>query len=259
MYLFVSFVFFFLFSIVSNKGVEKLNNEFKVNTTKIVNEVNQMELDSVAKKELKNTFKDSKLLAGSANKSLDSIINNTENNKNFNTKAIDSLLLIQAPREEVYKAMGMNADAGWFSKVWYSQILKFYKEQDLGTVLKSMLDATPIALFVLLPIFALLLKVFYWRKGRYAYHLVFTFYFFAFLFIVFNALLIADFIIDVPGWIDFLIILSTFIYLYIALKRFYEQGWFLSLIKSGIITIVFLSMVLPIALIALGMISFMFY
>ena len=122
-----------------------------------------------------------------------------------------------------------------------------------------MLDATPIALFVLLPIFALLLKVFYWRKGRYAYHLVFTFYFFAFLFIVFNALLIADFIIDVPGWIDFLIILSTFIYLYIAIKRFYEQGWFLSLIKSGIITFVFLSMVLPIALIALGMISFMFY
>ena len=49
-----------------------------------------------------------------------------------------------------------------------------------------MLDATPIALFVLLPIFALLLKVFYWRKGRYAYHLVFTFYFFAFLFIVSN-------------------------------------------------------------------------
>lgn len=265
MYLFVTFVFFFLFSIVSNKQVEKLNNEFKENTTKVVNEVKKMELDSVSSAEIQKAFGNKKSLTGVSNNDLDSIIGNTsfaDNSKlsfDFNKKIIDSLLTISAPKESIYRAMGMDDDSGWIARIWYAQILKFYKQKDIGSLFKSMLDATPIALFILLPIFALLLKLFYWKKGRYAYHLVFTFYFFAFLFIVFNTLLITDFIVDVPGWIDFLVLLSTFIYLFFAIKYFYKQGWFLSLLKSGIITFIFLAMVLPFAFVALGIISFMFY
>ncbi|WP_452224543.1 hypothetical protein [Lacinutrix chionoecetis] len=122
-----------------------------------------------------------------------------------------------------------------------------------------MIKATPIALFILLPIFALFLKLFYYKKGKYAYHLVFTFYFFAFLFVVFSLLLIADFIIDAPGWVDFLIMLSTFIYLVIAVNRFYKQNLFLSIIKSGIISFVFLILMVPLAFITLGFVSFLFY
>jgi hypothetical protein len=266
LYLFVTFIFFFLFSFVSNKQEEVLNKGFKKGTTEIVNEVKQLELDSVSRQEFQSSIKKTQKLTGiTADKDLDSIINSKNLDTNnmlsfgFNKREIDSLLAIKAPKEVVFTAMGMEANSGWFVKIWYSQMLKFYEQKNVGTLIKSMIDATPIALFVLLPIFALFLKVFYWKKGRYSYHLVFTFYFFAFLFIVFNTLLIADFIVDVPGWIDLIIMLSTFVYLLIAVKRFYKQGWFLSLVKSGIVTFVFLALVLPLAFVALGFISFLFY
>ena len=48
---------------------------------------------------------------------------------------------------------------------------------------------------------------------------------------------------DVPDWIDWLVALSTYFYFLLALIRFYKQNWFLSFIKSGIISFIFLLMV----------------
>jgi hypothetical protein len=103
-------------------------------------------------------------------------------------------------------------------------------------------------MFFLLPFFALILKIFYFNKGKYVYHLVFSFYYFSFLFTVFSILFaINRFVIDIPDWIDWLVALSTYFYFLLALIKFYKQNWFLSFIKSGVISFIFLLMVIPLA------------
>lgn len=63
----------------------------------------------------------------------------------------------------------------------------------------------------------------------------------------------------VPNWIDGIVAVLTFIYLLIAVKQFYSQGYFISLIKTGMVTFIYLIFVLPIALIVMLTTSFLFY
>lgn len=177
----------------------------------------------------------------------------------FDTAAVDSLIEINAPDTEIYKAMGLNKDAGFFKRRLYQQGLRFYKSRQGGNILQVFYDAIPVAMFFLLPIFALILKLLHFRRGAYAHHLVFSFYYFSFLFTVFSILLGVNFIMDIPDWLDFLIMLSTFFYLIIALRRFYIQGWFKSLFKGVVATFVFLSIVAPITLVILAFFAFLFY
>src|SRR5690606_13942251 len=124
--------------------------------------------------------------------------------------------------------------AGFFKRKLYSQIFKLYKQRNGGSLLQGFYDSIPIAMFVLLPIFAFILKLLYYKKGSFSHHLVFSFYFFAFLFMVFSFLVFIDLVFEIPFWIELLVILSTFIYLFLAVKRFYGEGYFFSFIKSNV-------------------------
>src|SRR5690606_9121010 len=113
----------------------------------------------------------------------------------------------------------------------------FFKTKSAGSILQAFYDSIPLAMFILLPIFALILKLFYFRKGRFVHHLVFTFYFFAFIFSVFSLLVIANLIWkDFPPWIMTLTVFSVFFYLFFGIKRFYAQRWLRSFIKSSAIS-----------------------
>jgi hypothetical protein len=199
-------------------------------------------------------------------KQLDSLVKrNTVKSKNikptfdFNTKKVDSLIAIKTPDNEIYMAMGMEKDAGYFTRKFYEQGLKFYKQRDGGQVIQAAYDTIPISLFILLPIFALILKLLFFKRGSYAYHLVFSFYFYSFLFTVFSIILIMNYFFDIPYWIDLLLVLSTFFYLFIGVKRFYKQGWFVSFFKTSLATFVYFSFVIPIALGLIFLIGFLFY
>tara|TARA_R110002049_G_scaffold242376_2_gene416241 strand:- start:5342 stop:6067 length:726 start_codon:yes stop_codon:yes gene_type:complete len=198
-------------------------------------------------------------------KELDSIIKTSSKQKNeginfdFNEEKADSLIANNASDKELYKAMGMDDDAGMLKRKLYTQVLKFYRQRNGGQILQAIYDTIPISLFVLLPIFALILKLLFFKCGTYAYHLVFSFYFFSFLFTVFSIVLLINQAIDIPDWIDWLIVLSTFFYLFIAIKRFYNQGWFLSFFKTGVTTFIYLMFVIPIAIVIVGAVSFLFY
>ena len=140
----------------------------------------------------------------------------------------------------------------------YTQMLKFQKNSG-GGILQALFDSIPIALFMLLPIFAIILKVFFWKRGSFAHHLVFSFYFFSFLFVVLGIILVAHYIWDIPMWIGFVVALSTYFYLLIAIKKFYRHGFILSFIKTGMVTFIYLLFVLPIALGIMLASSFFFY
>ena len=275
MYLFISVIFFFLYSFNVRETVNEVNQKFKnIQVNDQVNDslvAKKPALDSVQLDKLMVKLKENNITTGMKEediKMLDSIIKaenknvKTDNflNFDFNEKEIDSLIAIDAPDNEIYKAMGMSDDAGFFTRKFYKQMLKFYKDKGLGSILQTFYDSIPLAMFFLLPIFAFILKVFYFRRGRFSHHLVFSFYFFSFLFTVFSILVLANLIWkDFPGWITTLVMLSTYFYLFLAIKRFYGQGWFLSFFKSGFVTFTFLTFVLPLALIIMGLMAFLFY
>ena len=271
MYLFVSVVFFFVFTILTRPMTEKMDNELKKTFDKpLVSDSLKVktQLDSTDINKILQPLKDNQKNIGineAEFKALDSIIKTdikTDGNDltfNFNEKKVDSLLEIGAPDNEIYKAMGLNDDASSFKRRFYGQMLKFYKTRDGGSFLGAVIDSIPLAMFFLLPIFALLLKLFYWRRGTFAHHLVFSFYFFSFLFMLFSIIIGINFIWDIPDWIDWLIVWSSFFYLYFALKRFYGQGWFVSFIKCNVVSFAFLLMVLPFAGVIVALVTFLLY
>tara|TARA_R110000868_G_scaffold85582_3_gene240646 strand:+ start:520 stop:1581 length:1062 start_codon:yes stop_codon:yes gene_type:complete len=269
MYLFISVVFFFLFSVITRESTQKFDTALKKGFDKTEAIIDSIQikplLDSVQTDELLKPLKDNKVNIGIDYKELDSIIK-SKNKKpivnssfNFSEKKIDSLIAINATDSEVYKVMGLNEEAGAFTRKLYSQALKFYKQRNGGSILQAFYDTIPIAMFILLPIFALLLKLFYFRKGSFSHHLVFAFYFFSFLFMVFSILILINLMWKIPIFLLGLIIISTFLYLWLAVKNFYKQGYLLSLIKSGIISFMYLSFVIPLAVLIIGITAFMLY
>lgn len=282
MYLFITVVFFFIFSFTVRNQTDTLNKELKetlksnkqsvVITDSLerrkndsINRIETLRKDSIARAEVRKALDDNKWITGMDDKQIDSLMTRDDFSKNksvnfdFNENKIDSLIEIDASDKEIYKTMGLEEDDGWFKKKLYAQALKFYKARDGGNILKAFYDTVPIALFILLPIFAFILKILYFKKGRYAHHLVFSFYYFSFLFTVFSIIFGVNIFWDVPDGIDWLIALSTFIYLFIALKRFYGQGWFLSFFKSSVATFTFMLLVVPTAAFIIGLLSFMIY
>ncbi|WP_239021992.1 DUF3667 domain-containing protein [Pontimicrobium aquaticum] len=272
MYLFISVVFFFMFSFKIreyNANFDKVLQEgFKVEQSQ--DSINISPLDSATVEKIKAPLKnDSGLLSGMSDQEkqeLDSLITSVsqpkkaDNNINFgyDTKKLDSLIAINASEKEQLLAVGMKEDAGFLEKQFYKQLIKFHKNRG-GGIVQALFDSVPISLFILLPIFALLLKVFYWRRGRFAHHLVFSFYYFSFLFTVLCIILGVNYIIDIPDWIDFLVLLSTFFYLVFAVRNYYEQGFFISLIKSSMLTFMYMIFVVPMAIMIMLGLSFLLY
>ncbi|WP_452231191.1 DUF3667 domain-containing protein [Lacinutrix sp. MEBiC02404] len=264
MYLFVAIVFFFLNSFrIDNwsnqldsqigkvfKGNEVINTNTGNRVTDSINGVkltNRIKQDSIDRIEVREVLEANKIYTGFSEKQIDSIVSSEGFRAvdfSFDyTKKLDSLIAVDAPNKLIYKEMGVEGASGRFSQRFLSQGLKFYKQRKAGGIFQSFFDTMSIAMFFILPIFALLLKLFFRKSGRYSHHLVFSFYYFAFLFTVFSLIVGVNYIVDIPNWIDCLIVFSTFIYLFVAIKRFYKQGWFKSYLKTSLVTLLFFPVV----------------
>lgn len=282
MYLFIAVVFFFLFSFIQRDQVKSLDSELAKTLKREVKQdvdIDEKNRDSLAFLKLKQTQEKDPLKQpdlvnaskeyGVANLAFEIDKDSLLKTKNLNSKsffglddnmvALDSLISHEAPEEKIYRQMGMNQNAGFIERRIYAQSLKFYKSRKGGTLLQAFYDAIPIAMFFLLPIFALILKLLFFKTGMYAHHLVFSFYYFSFLFAVFSLILAVNFMVDVPDWIDWFLVFSTFFYLLLAIKTFYHQGWFKSLLKTIIATFSFLLFVAPLAVFILGVFAFLFH
>ena len=100
-------------------------------------------------------------------------------------------------------------------------------------------DNLPLAMFVTLPAYALLLKVFFYSSGRYyTEHLVFAMHLHTFSFLVYTSTLIMPDTSILPGflgetleWVSTGLLLWVPAYSYLALRRYYRDGRFLTTIK----------------------------
>ena len=110
---------------------------------------------------------------------------------------------------------------------------------------EAFLDFLPQTLFVLLPIFALMLKLAYVFKRRlYMEHLIVALHSHAFLSTAVLLLALATLartalgegvLHAALGWVELALVLWMPLYLLIMQKRVYRQGWFLTLLKYGLL------------------------
>jgi hypothetical protein len=112
---------------------------------------------------------------------------------------------------------------------------------------KKLQENLPKMMFVLMPLIALLLKVFYLGSGRYlTEHFVFTLHYHAMMFVVLLFVMLITFgarhllwlaplkdeAFTVAGW-------YMAIYLFLALRFFYQQSWFKTTLKFGLLFVTY--------------------
>jgi len=128
-------------------------------------------------------------------------------------------------------------DMGFWGKLLLTQGVKTIKQGD--NMIQYLFGKTTLAIFFMMPFLAIFLKIIYIRRKKfYVEHLIFSFHYHTFLFLLFTgAVMLTNYLGGVVIAISFFI---AFVYLLIALKRIYQQGWFKTLLKIFIIFIIYL-------------------
>jgi hypothetical protein len=107
--------------------------------------------------------------------------------------------------------------------------------------LGALIDRGPYLMFLMLPVFALLLKLLYVRHGRlYAEHIIFSLHVHAFAFFAFAT----GILLDQPdvGWVNTAgtwIGASSLLYLVLAMHHVYEQGILMTTLKASILLVTY--------------------
>jgi hypothetical protein len=135
-------------------------------------------------------------------------------------------------------------------------------QRDPAYFLQSTLAAVPPALFVLVPVFALLLKLFYFRSRRaYLEHLVVALYSHSFLLLALLALFVLEALelalaanawpAAVTGLLRALVWCSIPVYLLVMQKRVYAQSWAFTALKYVTIGLLYLFLLVGVLLYAM--------
>lgn len=134
------------------------------------------------------------------------------------------------------KAFPKSERDGWIKKNLILKIIHLNdsaREDEQAFWLKLLyqfVKSLPKLLFILLPFFALILKLLYIRRNLYYVdHLIFMIYFFCFIYIVYSI----AFLIQLSFGFSLISLLFfwVFFYLYFAMRRFYEQSRFKTVAK----------------------------
>jgi hypothetical protein len=125
------------------------------------------------------------------------------------------------------------------NKMAFNAALSFSRmKKQPGSFFSSIISKLPFAIFFFLPVFTLFIWLIYIRK-KYTYteHLVFGFHIQSLLFI----LLIVSFLVDaIFGFFSMPVFLLIFaIYLFLAMWKFYQQGFFKTIVKYVFLNTIF--------------------
>lgn len=250
LYLFSSFVYFFLFFYFNNQET-RFDNDYENTQTAIASDsvIRNINKDSI---QLANfdTLKHIPLDKGTFNLS-----NPTFEKKPFAaikdsstkislsvTPYINSLLQRKVtPKQylEQQKLLSKQKKAGFWERILTLRLLKINlkgeegKKEFLVKLTETFLHNIPKMLFFLLPVFALILKSLYIRKKQFFYvdHAVLSLHYFSLIFLL---LILSNFILDKSfntGNFTLLAFFWLITYLLVAMKRIYRQGWVKTIFK----------------------------
>ncbi len=125
---------------------------------------------------------------------------------------------------------------GFLRKMAFQQQLKFLKQGN-NFIPYIIGNASWMAL-LMMPFLALILKIFYIRrKYYYVEHLIFSFQMHAFVFLM--AIFLILFTKHFSGWIIPVIIGGVAFYLLVSMKRVYQQKWWKTILKFGLVNLMY--------------------
>ncbi len=171
-------------------------------------------------------------------------------------------------REEYDSALAHGKNHNWFEKqIIYKQIEinEKYKSDPKGALsalINTFLHSIPQILFISLPLFALLLHLLYSRHKQFFYvnHAIFTIHLFVFVFIVLLFIFGVNKLEAATqwGWLGYLsggMVFFIFFYNYRAMRNFYQQGRWKTVLKFILLHFVnlFIVMILFMAFIFLSL------
>ncbi len=142
---------------------------------------------------------------------------------------------------------------GFLARMALNSLVELLHDRD--AFVERAIGNLSIAMFFLLPVYALMLAVLYWRKKRYYIeHLVFGMHVHSFLFIIATLMLIASITpMGAAGqaWTQGVLGLVVFAYPIVALRRFYANGWFVTLLKAFVLGVLYFTIVGPLTMVVL--------
>jgi len=163
-----------------------------------------------------------------------------KNDSLFNAPEADSILLDSIDIERNRKLR--------------ESIIKAGENQSL--LLSDMLNFSSYALFILMPVFALLLKLLYIRrKQRYIRHLIFSINMHSFGLLVMTLVFSLHILFKSLGTYPGILMLSIPIYFIAGMKRYYMQNYFKTIAKTLILALVY-SILVIITLVAITILAF---
>lgn len=207
LYLTISILYFFI--LASGNKIEKISSSFSDD-------------------EITNI--DNKVLPS---KEDDSFVQFNINGSDSLTSASDSLQAEQDLDEAISDLMADISDDGDDKWEQYMAAEARKIAKDPNAFISYFRDKLSLFLFIMLPFFALLLKLFYFRhKFTYIEHLVFIFHTQSVLFLL---LLITHFLGFISDGITWIAVVLYMIYGLMAFKNFYKQSWGKTIFKSCLV------------------------
>jgi len=199
----------------------------------------------------------------------------TYRDKYVSEKELDSMGLFNsfAPQLELYDEFyqeteilraeraldSLNHSPSTYNKWMYKKVTDYnaFKKEPMIFV-NYFISKLPLIIFFYLPVFALFIWLLYVRRPfNYMEHLIFTFHVQSTFFVIMAFALIFDYIFNTSFFTGILIFAFLF-YLYKAMRRFYKQGRFKTIVKFILLNGIFLTLALIAALVSL-MASFAIY
>ena len=140
-------------------------------------------------------------------------------------------------REQWINDVSVNMPWPWLNQKIEQNLLALGKlppEAAARRVTQAVIEELPKVMFVLLPVFALLLKLFYARKHSYIEHFVFALHLHAFVFLLFIGAMLSR-----SPYVGGLISVVIAVYTLLAMKRVYRQGYLLTFLKWTLLGLVY--------------------
>lgn len=212
-FIFVSFILFFVLQIYSNRGLTKILDSS-------LNNKDGVGLDSVSMLVADSLIAELNETPGIDSTKANNIISGINSGLSGHSESSRQLL----EKLAVYFENKLGEETGLKKQARYREYIRMCRspEDAWAKVLKYM----SWAFFFLLPVFALILKLFYIRRNQnYIRHLIFSIHLHSFLFIDFFLIILLNMLFsNFPGKITFLFFLAFPVYFIVALKKFYGQN-----------------------------------
>ncbi|RLD20344.1 MAG: hypothetical protein DRI71_10500 [Bacteroidetes bacterium] len=250
LYLVISLIFFFVFSMVSSdliqdsikdidQGVEELPDSTKVNLDKILlGDLSGLEADS--------TYK----FAPDTNDSTDRIITYSVTKPDADNDFLseENFAVYMRLREDYEVSVdnlldSLNTDS--LTSFQYNLTKKLIRldRAENQVVISQLLKNLPLMMIFILPIFAFLLMLFYLRRNQYYItHLIHALHLHSFAYVVYGFSFVAAMYwlpTGAGGWAIFISLILVSTHSYMSFLKVYGQGWFKTLVKFNVIGLLY--------------------